>query len=230
VGAQEQKQAAARRAALMVEDGMHIGLGTGTTAEELLHALGARCREGLTIVGVATSRATEALAREYGIPLSRLDERHQRLDLYIDGADEVDPDLNLIKGHGGALLREKMVATASDRFVVMIDESKRVQRLGEKSPVPVEVVQFGWLATKHRLEDLGLSAELRPGDHGRPYVTSNHNYILDCQAPPDLDLAGGQVAEAIKLQTGVVEHGLFLGMAATVVVGVGSGQAEVLTR
>src|SRR5579864_3924989 len=154
MSAEEQKEAAAELAASMVEDGMLVGLGSGTTSELAVHALGRRRKQGLRITGVATSRQTEVIARSYDIPLSRLEE-HVRVDLYIDGADEVDPDLNLIKGHGGALVREKLVATAAARFIVIVDESKLVSRLGERFPIPVEVVQFGWLATKHRLEEMG---------------------------------------------------------------------------
>jgi ribose 5-phosphate isomerase A len=225
MSALEQKEAVARLAAQLVEDGMHIGLGSGSTAELLVHALGNRYRDGLRIEAVATSDATEAIAREYGIPLHRLDESH-RLDLYIDGADEVDPCLELIKGHGGALLREKMVATASDRFVVIVDESKLVAHLGERFPVPIEVVQFGWLATKHRLQDLGLEPVLRLDTRGEPYVTSNANVILDCTPRRELDLGSRNVAEQIKLQTGVVEHGLFLGMAALALVGRDDGTVD----
>jgi ribose 5-phosphate isomerase A len=229
MGTEEQKAAAARHAAGMVQDGMAVGLGSGTTAEIAVHALGLRYKEGLRFTGVPTSKATEAIARAYGIPLERLEE-HRHLDLYIDGADEVDPDLNLVKGHGGALLREKLVASAATRFVVMVDGSKLVTALGEHAPIPVEVVQFGWPTIKHRVEGLGLKAHLRHGEHGRPYLTSNHNYILDCEKSDGLDVARQEMAEAIKLQTGVVEHGLFLRMAAAVIVGRDDGTTETLTR
>jgi ribose 5-phosphate isomerase A len=229
MGSQEQKAAAARHAASMVQDGMAVGLGSGTTAEIAVHALGVRYQEGLRFTGVPTSKATEAIARSYGIPLERLEE-HRHLDLYIDGADEVDPGLNLVKGHGGALLREKLVASAATRFVVIVDRSKLVTALGQHAPIPVEVVQFGWPTIKHRVEALGLKAQLRHGDHGRPYLTSNHNYILDCDKGDGLNLARQEMADAIKLQTGVVEHGLFLGMAAVVIVGEDDGTTETLTR
>ncbi len=221
----DQKRVAAEYGAGLVADGMTVGLGSGSTAELAVHALGLRFQGGLRFVGVPTSRQTAQIARSYGIPLTRLDER-TRLDLNLDGADEVDPQLNLIKGHGGALLREKLVARAAARFVVIVDESKRVDRLGEKSPVPVEVAQFGWPATKHRLEALQLVCERRGASH--PYVTLNHNYILDCRAGSDVAFARGEVADAIKLETGVVEHGLFLGIAALVVVGKADGGVEVL--
>jgi ribose 5-phosphate isomerase A len=226
MGSQEQKEAAARYAASMVQDGMTVGLGSGTTAELAVHALGELHRGGLRFTGVATSKATEGIARAYDIPLKRLDER-ARLDLCIDGADEVDPHLNLIKGHGGALLREKLVASAAARFVVIVDSSKLVERLGEKTPIPVEIVQFGWLSTKQHLQDIGLESTVRQAESGRPYLTSNHNLILDCHAARGIDLARHETANAIKLQTGVVEHGLFLGMAAAVVVGLDDGAAEV---
>src|SRR5947209_7335045 len=147
MGSQEQKAAAAEHAARMVEGGMSVGLGSGTTAEIAVHALGRRYREGLHFTGVPTSKSTEAIARSYGIPLTRLEERSD-LDLYVDGADEVDPRLNLVKGHGGALLREKLVASAAARFVVVVDGSKLVNKLGKHAPVPVEVVQFGWPTIK----------------------------------------------------------------------------------
>jgi ribose 5-phosphate isomerase A len=227
MGSEEQKQAAARYAAFMVQDGTTVGLGSGTTSELAVHVLGERHREGLRFTGIATSKSTEAIARSYGIPLKRLDE-HILPDLYIDGADEVDPRLNLVKGRGGALLREKLVASASTQFVVIVDGGKLVQRLGEKAPIPVEVVQFGWLTTKHHLEEMGFHAVLRHGERERPYLTSNHNFILDCQASAEMDLSNSETVKAIKLQTGVVEHGLFLGMAASVVVGKDDGTAEVL--
>jgi ribose 5-phosphate isomerase A len=146
----------------------------------------------------------------------------------IDGADEVDPQLNCIKGHGGQLLREKLVALAAARFVIIIDESKRVLRLGQRAPVPVEVLPFGWTTTKIRLEWLNFVCELRGGE--RPYKTASDNYILDLHPNGTLDLASPLVADSIKIQTGVIEHGLFLGVAATVVMGKESGAVDVLQR
>jgi ribose 5-phosphate isomerase A len=220
-----QKQLAAEHAAGLVTDGMTVGLGSGSTAEIAVEILGRRFREGLRFVGVATSSRTAEIAQSFGIPLRRLDERSS-LDINIDGADEVDPHLNLVKGRGGALTREKLVACAARRFVVIADETKRVARLGERAPVPVEVVPFGWPTTRHRLELLGLSCELRGGTE--PYTTSNGNYILDCHASGPIDLADEAVAQAIKLQTGVVDHGLFLGMADLAVFGTAGGAVEVL--
>jgi ribose 5-phosphate isomerase A len=223
----EQKRAAAEYAIGLVEDGMTLGLGSGTTAEIFVHLLGARVQQGLHVVGVPTSQQTARLARSYNVPLVSLDERG-RLDLSVDGADEVDPQLNCIKGHGGQLLWEKIVATSSARFVVIVDDSKRVLKLGQRCPVPVEVVPFGWTTTKLRLEWLKLGCELRGGE--KPYKTSNNNYILDCHPNGALELASELLANSIKQQVGVVEHGLFLGVATTVVVGKASGQVDVLQR
>jgi ribose 5-phosphate isomerase A len=204
---------------------MTVGLGSGSTAEIAVEILGRRFREGLRFVGVPTSSRTAEIAQTFGIPLRRLDER-SFLDINIDGADEVDPHLNLVKGRGGALTREKLVACAARRFVIIADETKRVTRLGERAPVPVEVVPFGWPTTRHRLELLGLSCELRGGS--TPYTTSNGNYILDCHASGPIDLADAAVAQAIKLQTGVVDHGLFLGMAHLAVFGTAGGTVEII--
>jgi ribose 5-phosphate isomerase A len=222
---EEQKRAAAEYAANLVEDGMTVGLGSGTTAEMVIQALGRRYRDGIRFVGVPTSEPTARLADSLGIPLTSLEDRG-RLDLAIDGADEVDPNLNLIKGHGGALLREKIVARAAARYVIVVDDSKRVLRLGQRAPVPAEVVPFGWTTTKIRLEWLGFSVELRGGD--RPFKTDSRNYILECRSSAGLDLSSPLVADSIKLQTGVIEHGLFLGMASMVVVGKASGQVDIL--
>jgi ribose 5-phosphate isomerase A len=223
----QQKRAAALYAAGLVEDGMTVGLGSGTTATLLIQALGERVREGLKFTGVPTSEESARLAKSLGIPLATLEERG-RLDLAIDGADEVDPHLNLIKGQGGALLREKIVAKAAARFVVIVDDSKRVLRLGQHSPIPVEVVPFGWTTTKIRLEWLDLTCELRGGE--TPYKTASRNYILDCHPRATLDLSSTLISDSIKLQTGVVEHGIFLGLASTVVVGKSSGNVDILHR
>jgi ribose 5-phosphate isomerase A len=225
MGLDVQKRVAAEYAASLVVDGMTVGLGSGSTAEIAVEILGRRFREGLRFVGVPTSSRTAEIAQSFGIPLRRLDER-SFLDINIDGADEVDPHLNLVKGRGGALTREKLVASAAQRFVVIIDESKRVSRLGERAPIPIEVVAFGWPTTRHRLELLGLTCELRGGSE--PYLTSNGNYILDCRASGPVDLADETLAEAIKLQTGVVDHGLFLGMADLVAVGTARGEVDIL--
>lgn len=195
----------------LVEDGMVVGLGTGTTAAFLVRALAERLRGGLRIVGaVPTSQATAQLATSLGIPLVSL-ERYPELDLAIDGADEIDPQLNLIKGGGGALLREKVVAAAARRFVVISDSSKLVPRLGTRFALPVEIVPFALGPVQRRLEALGVRAQLRLGAH-EPFLTDNHNYILDCQFPDGI--ADPQALHVqIRAIVGVVEHGLFLGMA-----------------
>lgn len=218
-----QKRAAAEYAAQLPGDGMVVGLGSGTTAHLMIEALSRRVHTGLAIIGVPTSTQTEDLARSLRIPLGRLDD-HPRLDLTIDGADEVDPRLNLIKGGGGALLREKLVALAAARYVIIVDSGKRVLRLGTRSTVPIEVAPFGWTTTRARLEDEGFRCLLRGGD--RPFRTDGGNYILDCQG--DLPWDNPRVAHRIKLQTGVVDHGLFLDMATEVVVGLAADTVEVL--
>lgn len=222
----EEKLAAAEYAAGLVENGMVVGLGTGTTSVKMVEALGKRYQEGLRFTGVPTSIHTAELARSFGIPLTTLDDAGA-LDLNIDGSDEVDPQLDLIKGHGGALTREKLVASAARRFAVMVDESKLVRHLGEQFPVPIEVVQFGWKTTQHRLEALGLQCELRGGSE--PFITDNQNYILDCRLAAESNTSVAELADAIKLQTGVVDHGLFLRMASVVIVGKSDGSVDVLT-
>jgi ribose 5-phosphate isomerase A len=220
-----EKEAVGEHAASLVEDGMVVGLGTGTTAIKMIDALGRRVRGGLRFTGVPSSERTAAQASGLGIPLTTLDEAG-RLDLYLDGADEVDPRLDLVKGHGGALMREKLVASAARRFVVMVDDSKLVERLGQAFPIPIEVVTFGSGTTQARLEALGLACELR-GGLDNPYVTDNHNYILDCHVSEASDRSTREIADAIKLTTGVVDHGYFLAMASLVLVGKPSGEVEV---
>jgi len=211
------KEAAAEAAAAQVKDGMIVGLGSGTTATLAVKAIGKRVSQGLRIIGVPTSEQTAQLARSLGIPLSTLGE-HARLDLTIDGADEVEVStLNLIKGLGGALLREKIVASATARFVVIVDETKLVKQLGTHDPVPVEVIPFGWQLTEARLRRLGAKPALRMKADGQPYITDGGHYILDCTfgliaSPAELDIA-------LDKTVGVVEHGLFVGMASQVVVG-----------
>jgi ribose 5-phosphate isomerase A len=227
--AERLKRAAAERALGWVESGMRLGLGTGSTVAHFLDVLGERIRGGaLTgIVGVPTSVRTEERGRELGIPLAELHET-QPLDLTVDGADEVDPALDLVKGLGGALLREKMVAQASRRLLIMVDESKRVSRLGTRAPLPVEVTRFGWKAQVPFLEGLGCEPTLRLGGNGAPYLTDNGNHVLDCRFPRGMDDPGG-VEDALRGRAGVVESGLFLGMATAVVVA-GAGGVRVLER
>jgi ribose 5-phosphate isomerase A len=211
------KRRAAERAVQEVQSGMRLGLGTGTTAAFVVQAVGQRLREGSLqdLVCVPTSERTAAQARELGIPLTDL--APPELDLALDGADEVAPDLSLIKGLGGALLREKIVAAAARRFVVVVDGSKLVEQLGLKTPVPVEVIRFGWRALLPRLERLGAQPALRRArDSQTPFVTDEGNYILDCRFAGIPDPAG--LAGELKRCVGVVETGLFTGLANAAVV------------
>ncbi|HEV8678325.1 MAG TPA: ribose-5-phosphate isomerase RpiA [Stellaceae bacterium] len=219
------KRAAAERAAEFVESGMVLGLGTGSTATFVIERLAERVAQGLAVVAIPTSEHTAELARRLGIPLATLGE-HPRLDLAIDGADEVErATLNLIKGHGGALLREKIVAAASERFIVVVDDEKLVDRLGERMALPVEVVQFGWQATAAALERLGAKPELRQTD-GRAFVTDGGNFILDCRLGA-IDRPG-ETERLINMTVGVVENGLFVGRSSAVIVASNSG-IEIMT-
>jgi ribose 5-phosphate isomerase A len=223
------KLQAAERALEFIKPGMKLGLGTGSTAAKLVELLGRRVADGLDVVGVPTSEATRALAQRHGIPLTTLDE-HPELDLAIDGADEIDGDLRLIKGAGGALLREKIVAIASERMIVIADASKRVERLGA-FPLPVEIVQFGARATMRMIEaaaqESGCDASiaLRKAAGGDNFVTDGGNFIVDCAIGPILDAeALGDVLEMIP---GVVEHGLFIGIADMAILA-GAGGIEII--
>lgn len=213
------KVAAARAALDHVESGMKLGLGTGSTAEAFIEALAERVEGGLEIVGVPTSERTAGLCMEYGVPLTTLDDV-PRLDLAIDGADEIDPDLSLIKGAGGALLREKVVAWASDRMIVIADDSKLVDRLGH-CPLPITVSAFGALATRLAVETecerIGMSGtiELREGRDG-PFRTDGGNYVLDASFGPIGDPEA--LSNALRRVPGVLEHGLFLGLATLAIV------------
>jgi ribose 5-phosphate isomerase A len=221
----ELKRASALRAIEEVEDGMVVGLGTGSTAAFVVEGLGARVAGGLRLVGIPTSERTAAQARRLGIAISTFAE-HQRLDLTIDGADEVRlGSLDLIKGLGGALLREKIVAAASDRLVIVVDQEKLVERLGEHTPVPVEVTQFGWQATAVALTRLGCVAERRYTIGEQPYITDGGNYILDCRFGPLADPAA--IERQIAMTVGTVESGLFVGRTSVVVVATTTG-VEVL--
>jgi ribose 5-phosphate isomerase A len=214
------KREAADAALDFVEDGMIVGLGTGSTAAFVVEALAKRVGQGLNIVGIPTSERTTALARELGIRLASLAE-YQSIDLTIDGADEVEREtLNLIKGLGGALLREKIVAAVSRKLVIVVDQEKLVGRLGERSPVPVEVVAFGWQATLPSLRALGAEPVLRLKD-GNPFVTDGGNYIVDCRFGVIGDPAG--LERDIRAIVGVVENGLFIGRASAVVVATTGG-------
>ncbi|KAL3621274.1 putative ribose-5-phosphate isomerase 3, chloroplastic [Castilleja foliolosa] len=222
------KKLAADKAVDYVKSGMVLGLGTGSTAAFVVDKLGALLKSGtLTdIVGVPTSKRTQEQAAALGIPLSTLD-AHPNIDLAIDGADEVDPNLDLVKGRGGALLREKMVEAASDQFVVVVDDSKLVTGLGGSGlAMPVEVVQFCWNYNLVRLQELfgeeGCEAKLRLNGDGKPYVTDNSNYIVDLyfRTPIKDSAAAGKEIAALE---GVVDHGLFLDMATAVIIAGGSG-------
>ena len=219
------KAAAANAAAALVEDGLIVGLGSGSTASLALSILGHRVAEGLRIIGIPTSRQTQREARRLGIPLSTLAE-HDHIDVTIDGADEVDVGrLNLLKGRGGALLREKIIASTSEQLIIVIDETKLVDRLGVHGSVAVEVVPFAWHATARRLQTIGASLVRRTAPEGQPFITDGGHYILDC--------AFGTIDDPEHLQrqldgtVGVVEHGLFLGMASRIIVG-GSRGVHVL--
>ncbi len=214
------KRLAAEASVAMVADGMVLGLGTGSTMAFALEALAVRIAQGLRVTGVPTSDRTAALARTLGIPLTDF-AAHQRLDLAIDGADEVERGtLNLIKGLGGALLYEKIVAAASDRFVVIADVGKLVHRLGERSPLPVEIVPFGHEATLRRLADAGLEPILRKTNGGL-YRTDGGHHIADCRTGPILDPAA--LDRALRAMAGVVDTGLFIGMANRAIIGMNGG-------
>jgi ribose 5-phosphate isomerase A len=197
---------------------MTIGLGSGRAVWAVLELL---CERGIR--AAAASTRTDELLRQAGIEVVDLD-GSVRLALAIDGADEVDPSLGLIKGGGAAMLREKLVVKAAEQFVVVAEASKKVSRLGETRPLPVEVVRFAWRDTQRRLLSLVPAAELRTGERGDVVVTDEGHYILDCELPPNGDLVA--LADAIKAEVGVVEHGLFLGMASLAVLGNADGSVE----
>ncbi|BCG59021.1 ribose-5-phosphate isomerase RpiA [Paenibacillus sp. URB8-2] len=217
------KQLAAEAAVDYVKEGMKVGLGTGSTAYWAIRKLGERVAEGLNITAVATSRASEQQARELGIPLVSFGEI-DRLDLTIDGADELDGELQLIKGGGGALLREKIVAKGSDRMIVIADEGKVVRKLG-KFPLPVEIVPFAWEWTLADLAKLGCVPELRR-DGTDLYKSDNGNYIADCRF--EIIESAPKLALALHSIPGVVEHGLFIGIADMAIVGKSDGSLEVI--
>jgi ribose 5-phosphate isomerase A len=211
------KQLAADWSAEQLRDGMIVGLGSGSTSRMAVDAIGKRVQQGLKIVGIPTSEQTAEQSQRLGIPLATLGE-YQEIDIAIDGADEVElGTLHLIKGGGGNQLREKIVANVAKQFLVIVDQSKLVNRLGEKFKVPVEVAQFGWQATARALEKLGAKPELRKAKTGGTFITDGGNYILDCafgaiSSPPEL-------AKELDSVVGVLEHGLFIGMAGQVAIG-----------
>jgi ribose 5-phosphate isomerase A len=213
------KRQAAARALEHVRSGMKLGLGTGSTAKHFVELLGERVRAGLDVIGVPTSEVTRAQALSLGIRLTTLDEI-DRLDLTIDGADEIEPSLNVIKGGGGALLREKIVAAASDRMIVIADESKWVDTLG-RFPLPVEVIPFGLAATRRGIEkafaESGVSGQMavRKGTDGHVFVTDGGHWIVDAHLERITDAP--RLAGLLNAIPGVVEHGLFIGLASTAV-------------
>ncbi len=213
------KRQAAAKALEHVRDGMKLGLGTGSTAKHFVELLGEKVKGGLRVVGVPTSETTRALAQANGVPLTTLDEI-DHLDLTIDGADEVDPQLNLIKGGGGALLREKIVASASDRMIVIADDSKWVTSLG-RFPLPIEVVPFGLAATQRAIADAfvraGVSGQMvvRKAADGHVFVTDGGHWIVDARLGEIQDAP--RLAGLLSAIPGVVEHGLFIGLASTTI-------------
>jgi ribose 5-phosphate isomerase A len=219
------KRRAAEHAVSFVEEGQTLGLGTGSTARYAIEALAKRIQDGLRIEGVPTSTATAVLARSLRIPLIELNEA-SRIDLTIDGADEIDPGFNMIKGGGGALTREKLVAIASTRRVMLIDETKLVALLGQTRALPVEVLPFCWVMTSRHLQGLGCTPKLRESA-GQPFLTDNGNYILDCAFAPIASPAA--LETSIKLLPGVVESGLFVNLADTLIIGF-DDRTEVIER
>ncbi|MBL8795718.1 MAG: ribose-5-phosphate isomerase RpiA [Planctomycetia bacterium] len=216
---------AAEKALELIADGMILGLGTGRAATAFIHALGTRVQAGLRIRGVPTSQASDQLARQLGIPLVELREIEQ-IDIDVDGADEVDPQLNLIKGLGGALVREKIVAASSRKVVILVGPEKLSPQLGTRGVLPVEVVPFGVPLCQRKLAALGIPSQVRQ-TAGSPFISDNHNLILDCQLQPVADPA--DLARRIGDIPGVVDTGMFLGMADVVIVEDG-GQVQVKTR
>jgi ribose 5-phosphate isomerase A len=207
-----EKEAAAQASLKFVKDGQVVGLGTGSTAAHFIKLLGNEVQKWLRIRGIPTSDRSRELAQSLGIPLITLDDC-QQIDVTVDGADEVDPELRLIKGGGGALLREKIVASATRQMIVVADASKQVQMLG-KFPLPVEVIKFAETLIAKRIAALGAEVQLRRNASGSPYLTDENNHILDCRFGEIRDPDG--VARELNGMPGVVEHGLFIGMASVV--------------
>ncbi|MEO0894927.1 MAG: ribose-5-phosphate isomerase RpiA [Bacteroidota bacterium] len=222
----ESKKIAGEYAASLVESGMKVGLGTGSTAYFMVLKLGERVQnEGLNIVGIPTSKQTEQLAKDVGIPLTNFFDT-PRLDICIDGADEFDPNLQLIKGGGGALLREKLVASIADQLIIIADERKQVDTLGA-FPLPVEVNKFGWELTFRRFKDLGYEPELRM-EGEKALLTDNHNFIFDCKMGSISEPAS--LHQKLKAMLGVVETGLFIDMADKVILAKKDGKLEFIER
>jgi len=226
MGHEQEKEAAARASLRFVRDGQIVGLGTGSTAAYFIEFLGDEVKKGLRIRAVPSSDRSAEQARNLGIPLATLEECPE-IDVTVDGADEVDPQLRLIKGGGGALLREKIVASATKQYVIIADASKRVPVLG-KFPLPVEVIKFAQPVVQKKIQGLGAQVALRRKAEGEPYLTDENNYILDCrfgQIPHADDLA-----RRLSDMPGVVEHGLFIGMASVVLIAEGNKIIELRRR
>jgi ribose 5-phosphate isomerase A len=219
------KQAAAKKAVEYIQNGMNLGLGTGSTAYWGIQYIGARVKEGLQVRAIATSIQSETLARELGIPIVSFADTSQ-LDITIDGADEVDENLQLIKGGGGALLREKIVAAATKFYIIIVDDKKLVKNLG-KFRLPVEVIPFGRELTASRLRNLGSEPSLRLGKNG-PFITDNGNYILDCAFGKIQNPAA--LHEDINNITGVVDNGLFIDLADCIIAGSDDGNIRILNK
>jgi ribose 5-phosphate isomerase A len=218
------RDAASAAALALIEPGTTIGLGSGRAVWRVVDRIAERWPDGPPLRAVVASELTHARAREAGIEVVDLDGSFE-LDLALDGADEVDPELRLIKGGGGALLREKIVVAAARRFVVVAETSKRVERLGEGFRLPVEVARFAWRDTRRRLAPLLPEIELRTADDG-PFVTDEGHHILDCAIPADAD--PDELAESLRRVPGVLEHGLFIGMAERALLGTPEGEVEEL--
>jgi ribose 5-phosphate isomerase A len=217
-----EKEAAARASLRFVKDGHVVGLGTGSTAAYFIQLLGEQVKNGLRIRGIPSSDRSREQAMSMGIPIITLDDC-QQIDVTVDGADEVDPQLRLIKGGGGALLREKIVASATRQLVVVADATKSVPVLG-KFPLPVEVIKFAKALVKKKIEALGAKVELRLNADGKPFLTDENNYILDCRFGQIRGADG--LANKLSDMPGVVEHGLFIGMASVVLIAKGSEITE----
>jgi ribose 5-phosphate isomerase A len=220
------REAASAAALELVEPGMALGLGSGRAVWRVVERIGERWPDGPPLRAVVASELTYARAREAGIEVVELDGSFE-LDLAIDGADEIDPRLRLVKGGGGALLREKIVVAAARRFVVVAETGKRVDRLGETFRLPVEVARFGWEDTRRRLLRRLPEAELRVAD-GAPFVTDEGHHILDCPLPPGTD--PDSLADDLRRVPGVLEHGLFIGMAERALLGTPDGEVETVSR
>ncbi|HTS06124.1 MAG TPA: ribose-5-phosphate isomerase RpiA [Candidatus Eisenbacteria bacterium] len=226
MGNDQEKEAAARASLKYIQDGQVVGLGTGSTAAYFIKLLGEKVKNGLRIRGIPTSDRSRELALSLGIPLTTLDEC-QEIAVTVDGADEVDPQLRLIKGGGGALLREKIIASATRQLVIVADATKQVAKLG-KFPLPVEVIRFAQALVAKRIERLGAQVMLRSNPGGTPYVTDENNHILDCHFGEIGDPDG--LAQTLSEMPGVVEHGLFIGMAGVVLFARGSEIVELKRR